>query len=148
MEYMAYYSDRGLISNILIGNKEPIFNNDIQKKLCIKIKDTGNAMTYSEIESFNNCVNIKELNEYRIKVGKSTKRIIESLKYNDMKIKVKKEQLENIKLNGGIINDPKSMGLLDFWGKKNILGLIMMPITRHQTVHINDCYKIKKKYSK
>ncbi|MDR2972934.1 MAG: DinB family protein, partial [Bacteroidales bacterium] len=62
-----------------------------------------------------------------------------------MKIKVKKEQLENIKNNGGVINDPKSLGLLDFWGKKNILGLIMMPITRHQTVHINDCYKIKKK---
>jgi hypothetical protein len=35
--------------------------------------------------------------------------------------------------------------LLDFWGKKNILGLIMIPITRHQTLHLNDCFNIKEK---
>ena len=38
-----------IVSNILIGNKETIFNKEIQTKLCIKIKDTGNAMTSSEI---------------------------------------------------------------------------------------------------
>jgi hypothetical protein len=42
-----------------------------------------------------------------------------------MKRKVEKKQLEKIKKNGGTINDEKSIWLLDFWGKKNILGLIM-----------------------
>jgi hypothetical protein len=132
-----------IISNILIANKETVFNKGIQSKLNIKITDTGNAMTYSEIELFNNKININSLKEYRIKVGKSTKNIIESLEYNDMKIKVKQEQLEKIKQNGDVVNDPKSLGLLDFWGRKNIFGLIMMPITRHQIVHLNDCFKIK-----
>ena len=50
-----------IISNIVIGNKETIFDKEIQTKLNIKIKDTGNAMTYSEIESFNKSINIKEL---------------------------------------------------------------------------------------
>jgi hypothetical protein len=136
-----------IISNILIGNKETIFNKEIQSKLNIKITDTGNAMTYSEIELFNKKINIKSLKEYRVKVGKSTKKIIESLEYNDMKIKVKPEQLEKIKQNGGVINDPKSTGLLNFWGKKDNLGLIMMPITRHQIVHLNDCFIIKEKYN-
>lgn len=137
-----------IVSNILIKNEETIFNDGIQDKLNIKNKDTGNAMTYQEIEIFNKNVNIKELKEYRVKVGKSTKAIIEALKYEDMKVKVKKEQLERIKTNGGVIEDSKSIWLLDFWGKKNILGLIMMPITRHQVVHINDCFKIKGKYNK
>ena len=137
-----------LISNIIIGNKEPVFNKEIQKKLNIKIKDTGNALTYSEIEVLNNDISIKELKEYRIKVGKSTKKIIESLTFSDMKIKTEKEQLEKIKQNGGVTNDPKSIWLLDFWSRKNILGLIMMPITRHQIVHLNDCFKIKIKYNK
>jgi len=137
-----------IVSNILMGNKETIFNNEIQAKLNIKIKDTGNAMTYSEIESFNKSINIKELNGYRVKVGKSTQKIIETLEFTDMKRKVGKEQLEKIKQNGGVIDDPKSIWLLDFWGKKNILGLIMMPITRHQIVHLNDCFKIKQKYNK
>ena len=50
-----------LISNILIGNKETIFNKEIQEKLYIKIKDTGNAMTFSDIEIFNKNICIKEL---------------------------------------------------------------------------------------
>jgi hypothetical protein len=132
-----------IISNIIIGNKETIFNKEIQVKLNIKIKDTGNAMTRSEIESLNKNINIKELKEYRVKVGKSTHKIIETLEFTDIKRKVEKEQLEKIKQNGGVIDNPKSIWLLDFWGKKNILGLIMMPITRHQIVHINDCFKIK-----
>jgi len=137
-----------LISNILIGNKETIFNKEIQEKLNIKIKDTGNAMKYSDIEILNKNICIKELNEYRIKVGKSTKKIIENIIFNDIKRKAEKEQLEKIKKNGGVINDPKSTCLLDFWSRKNVLGLIMMPITRHQIVHLNDCFKIKLKYNK
>jgi hypothetical protein len=137
-----------IVSNILIGNKETIFNKEVQTKLDINIKDTGNAMTYSEIESLNKNTNIKELKEYRLKVGKSTRKTIEAIEFNDIKRKVEKEQLEKIKHNGGVTDDPKSIWLLDFWGKKNVLGLIMMPITRHQVVHLNDCFKIKQKYNK
>ena len=136
-----------IISNIIIGNKKTVFDKEIQTKLNIKIKDTGNAMTHSEIDSFNKNINIKELKEYRVKTGKSTKKIIEALEFTDIKRKVEKEQLEKIKRNGGVIDDPKSIWLLDFWGKKNILGLIMMPITRHQIVHLNDSFKIKQKYN-
>ena len=63
-----------LISNLLIGNKETIFSKEIQSRLNIKIADVGNSMTNSEIELLNNTMNIKALNEYRIKVGKSTKK--------------------------------------------------------------------------
>jgi len=137
-----------LVSNILIGKKETVFNEEIQTKLNIKIKDTGNAMTYSELESFNKTIIIKELKDYRVKVGKSTQKIIKALEFCGVKRKVEKEQLEKIKQNGGVTDDQKSIWLLDFWGRKNILGLINMPITRHQIVHLNDCFKIKQKYNK
>lgn len=134
-----------IAGNILISNSETIFNKDIREKLNIKITDTGNAMSYKEIDDFNNGINIKELNNYRIKVGKSTKKIIEKLQFVDMKRKVERKQLERIMENGGLIDNPKSIWLLDFWGKKNVLGLIMMPITRHQTMHLNDCFSIKER---
>jgi len=137
-----------IVSNILIAGEETVFDNETQKKLNIKIKDTGNAMTHSEIETFNKAVNIKELKNYRIKTGKSSRKIIESLKYNDIKRKVNKDQLDIIRQRGAVTDDPRSIWLLDFWGKKNVLGLIMMPVTRHQIVHLNDCFKIKQKYNK
>ena len=137
-----------LVSNILIGNKETVFNEKMQKKLKIEIKDTGNALVLSEIELLNKNICVKELKEYRTKVGKSTKRIIENITFNEIKRKVEKEQLDKIMLNGGVTKDPKSIWLLDFWARKNVLGLIMMPLTRHQVVHLNDCFKIKMKYNK
>ena len=134
-----------IVANIIIGNTEEVLNEEIQEKLKIKTKDTGNAMTKEEIELLNNTINIKALNEYRIKVGKQTAKIIRGLKYSDMKRKVERKQLDKIMKNGGLLEDGKSKWLLDYWGNKNILGLIMMPITRHQTLHLNDCFSIKEK---
>jgi len=47
--------------------------------LNIKIKDTGNAMTHSQIEALNKNINIKELKGYRVKAGKSTQKILKPL---------------------------------------------------------------------
>jgi len=161
---MVYKADKHLVVAVLRGDREVneiklkritgadvvefASFEEIQTKLNTGIKDTGNAMTCSEIESFNKSINIKELKEYRVKVGKSTQKIIKGMEFSDVKRKVEKEQLEKIKQNGGVTDDPKSIWLLDFWGRKNILGLINMPITRHQIVHLNDCFKIKQKYNK
>jgi hypothetical protein len=132
-----------IVANIIIGNSEEVLNGGMQKKLNIKTKDTGNAMNKDEIKLLNKNINIKELNEYRIKVGKQIVKIIKELKYSDMKRKVENKQLDKIMKNGGLLEDEKSKWLLDFRGNKNILGLIMMPITRHQTMHLNDCFSIK-----
>ena len=134
-----------IISNTLIGNTEEVLTNDILEKLNIKTRDTGNAMSKSEIELLNQKINIKILNEYRIKAGRQTAKIIKELAYPDMKRKAEKNQLNKIMMNGGLLEDEKSKWLLDYWGSKNVLGLIMMPITRHQTMHLNDCFSIKEK---
>ncbi|MCL2764660.1 MAG: hypothetical protein FWD40_05205 [Treponema sp.] len=138
-----------LISNLIIGNKETIFNKEMQSQLNIKIKDAGNSMTNTEIELLNNNINVKALKDYRIKVGKSTKKILENLEFNDLKVKVKPEQIEKIVQNGGVVNDPSSIWLLDYWGNKNILGLLKVPITSHHTkYHFIPCFAIKEKYNK
>jgi hypothetical protein len=137
-----------MVSNILIANKKEVFNEEIQHELNVKIKDTGNAMDHDEIDDFNNKINIKALAKYRKSVGKSTHKILSGLKYTDLKIKVKKEQIEKIRENGGVIDKDKAIWLLYFWGNKNIMGLITMPLTKHQIVHINDCFNIKNKYTK
>jgi hypothetical protein len=137
-----------IVVNILIGNTDEVLNdNELVRKLNINIKDTGNAMDYKEIELLNKEIDIKALNEYRIKVGKQTQRIIKNLKFIDMKKKTEKARLNKIMENGDLLNHEKSRYLLDFWGEKNILGLIMMPLTRHQTVHLNNCFTIKEKYN-
>ena len=138
-----------LVSNLLIADKETVFDKEIQSQLNIKITDVGNSMTNAEVELLNNSINIKALKEYRIKVGKSTKKILESLKYCDLKMKVKPGQIKKIVQNEGVVNHPNSIWLLDFWGNKNILGLLKLPITGHHiTYHFIPCFAIKEKYNK
>lgn len=135
-----------LTMNILVANNTQILNtnNRISKLNCI-IKDTGNAMTDNEVMAFSNSVNIKELINYRIAVGIKTQEIIKSLTYDDLKIKVDRIRLQRITDEGGVLNVEGANWLIDFWGRKNITGILLMPATRHNLVHINQSKKIKAK---
>ncbi|MDR2901364.1 MAG: hypothetical protein LBV20_07595 [Treponema sp.] len=136
-----------MISNILMAGKDEIFDENIQAELGITIKDTGNAMTAAEIDVFNKQIDIKALKKYRKLVGISTQKILGTLPFGDLKRTVAPEHIEKIRTKGGVVNDEKSIWLLDFWGRKNMLGLITMPITKHQMVHLNDCFNIKNRFN-
>ena len=134
-----------ITANILIANENQVINNDWLKKINTDIRDTGNSMTDDEIIKFNNEINIKQLYYYRIAVGIKTQSIIKKLKSNDLKRKMDKSQLVRIIDEGGVLEHEKSKWLIDFWGKKNVSGILLMPITRHQVVHLNDSLRIKEK---
>ena len=105
------------------------------KKLNVPFKDTGNNMELRQMETFNSKINLNELKKYRIEVGKASRKAMEKLSYKDMKRKVLEESLRKMSSEGYVDNECK--WLLDFWGKKNIEGIILMPLTRHMMVHIN-----------
>ena len=86
---------------------------------------------------------VQELLNYRNEIGKRTRQIVKNLLPNDMKRKVSPQGLEKILLEGGVTKQEESMWLLDFWGKKDIAGILLMPPTRHVMLHINDCCKWK-----
>jgi len=132
-----------IVAHILIAGDAEVLNERRLEKLNATIHDTGNAMTAYEVQRFSEQINIKALRDYRTAVGKSTREIISGLAFPDMKRKVEQCQLEKIQRTGGVTAHKDSVWLLDFWGKKNVLGLLMMPITRHQTLHLNDCFAIK-----
>ncbi len=137
-----------MTSNIIINNDKQVFNDNWLKKLNVNIKDTGNTMTRKEIEDFSNNIDMFELKNYRIEVGMKTQKIISQLKPDDLKRKMKPDQINRIITEGGVLEIEGSKWLVDFWGKKTIAGILLMPITRHQIVHLNDSLKIKDKYSK
>lgn len=134
-----------IVANLLIAEEDQVFNDVWKAKLNTSITDTGNALSDEEIINHSKELSIPQLFEYRNAVGSKTRSIIEHLSSQAMKRKVNKEQLDKIFFQGGVTDQDDSVWLLDFWGKKDIAGLILMPITRHQIVHLNDCYKLRKK---
>ena len=138
-----------ITANILIAGEGQVIHKDQRlKRLNVQVCDTGNAMTREEIIDFSSTVNMEELRGYRIAVGRRTRDIVSSLTPEDLHKKVEPARLQRILQEGGVLDVEGSRWLLDFWGRKNVAGILQMPITRHQVVHINDALKLKAKCMK
>lgn len=137
-----------ITANILIGEREQVLDEEWLERLGVRVRDTGNAMTDEEILALSRQLVREELKSYRDAVGVRTKEIINNLTSPDLKRKVKGESIARILQEGGVTEQEDSIWLLDFWGKKNVAGILLMPITRHQAGHLNDCIKLKKKLKK
>lgn len=137
-----------ITSNILIQEGEQVLNENWHNRLGVAETDTGNAMTDEEILSLSNAIDMGELSNYRKAVGARTRSIIEGLTSADLTRKVRPEGIARILEEGGVTKHPDSLWLLDFWGRKNVAGILLMPITRHQIGHLNDSMKLKKKLMK
>jgi hypothetical protein len=132
-----------LTMNILVNNDNQVFDELWKKRMNIVVSDTANAMTDDEIMEFSKRINIDELLNYRDTVGLKSREIIRNLKPSDMKRRISPDSISRIRKEGGVTEQADSAWLLDFWGKKDVAGIMLMPITRHQTLHLNDCYKWK-----
>ncbi|SHI16610.1 DinB superfamily protein [Sporobacter termitidis DSM 10068] len=132
-----------LTVNILIDCANQLLNHSWLARLNTAVTDTGNAMTDDEIVDFSRNIDMEALKRYRLAVGENTQKVLQALSCDDMKRKVRPEGLEKIRGEGGVTAHPDSEWLLDFWGRKDVAGIILMPVTRHQIGHLNDSAALK-----
>jgi hypothetical protein len=132
--------------NILVAGSPQILNRGHWiRKLMVPFRDTGNAMGKLEIENLSNKIVIKALRSYRVAVGRKTSEIVKQLQFQDLKNKVDPARLEQVRKEGAVVE--AASGLLDYWGRRNIAGLLLMPATRHNLVHLNESLRLKAKRS-
>lgn len=135
--------------NILVADDTQVINTDNWKeKMKVTISDTGNVMTNEEIIDFSSIIDMEQLKNYRMATFRKTREIIKNFEPSDLKRKMERDRLQRILDEGGVLDVKGSRGLIDFWGRKNVAGILLMPITRHQIVHINEAVRLKEKYRK
>ena len=135
--------------NILVADETQIINTDNWiERMNVNVLDTGNAMTDEEIIDLSSNIDMQELRNYRIAVGRKTRDIIQQFKPADLKRKMEPKRLQRILDEGAVLNVDGAKWLIDFWGRKNVAGILLMPVTRHNLVHINESMNIKKKCQK
>ena len=108
-QFWHTYRIEDLISNILMGNREQIFNAEWQQRIGAPITDTGNALENDEAVEFGKSINVSALQEYMIAVGKSTRKIIESLTLEQIHSMVPEEWVMRILEEGGVTTDFRSV---------------------------------------
>lgn len=131
--------------NLLVAGEDQLFDAGWQERLKVDVRDTGNAMTAAEMLAFSAAVDMMELRNYRAAVGRKTRGIIRGLTPPDLKRKMNPAALQRILAEGAVLDVPDARWLVDFWGRKNVAGLLLMPATRHPLVHLNEALRVKAK---
>lgn len=132
-----------LTMNILVAGTDQVFSEGWKKQMGAPIEDTGNTLTDDEIMELSFALDIPALKAYRNAVGLRTRQIVSALSAGDLRRRVSPPDLQKIRDTGGVTEHADSIWLLDFWGKKDVAGLLLMPPTRHVMLHLNDCCKWK-----
>ncbi|MGI6665642.1 MAG: DinB family protein [Christensenellaceae bacterium] len=137
-----------IVTSILILEQSSLLTTEIMQALEIPFYDTGNAWNDAEIILFSDKVNFEALIDYRNNVGLRTKEMLGTLSFEMLSRKVSPVALAHVLQEGGVTSAEDSIWLLDFWGKKDIAGLLLMPITRHQRGHLYDALRLKEQIPK
>jgi len=132
------------MNGLLAGKTQVFFQDDWYTTLKIELRHSGNVvMDDADVSELNQAIDIDALKEYRIAVGRSTREAVKVLEPDKPKCKVKPARLQELLENGSIVEE--ASGLLTYWGNLTIAGLLLMPPTRHNFVHLNEALRVKKK---
>ncbi len=130
--------------NLLIAKTNTVLEEgQWSAKLRIPISHTANAMTYEEIVELSEKTDIDALHAYRIAVGRRTREIVSQLEPGSLSKRVDPAQIERVSAQAVV--HPDAQGVIDYWSKRTIAGLLLMPASRHILVHLNEAANLKKK---
>jgi len=132
------------MNGLLAGKMQIFFQDDWLKKLNVTEKHSGNVvMDDADVTELSQRVDIEALKAYRLAVGRSTREAVKALQPNEFKVKVDLAHLQELLDNGSVLE--AASDLLDYWRNLTKAGLLLMPPTRHNFVHLNEAIKVKKK---
>ena len=135
-QFWHIYRIEDIVSNILMANGRQIFNEEWKRKTGSSITDTGNALEPDELIAWSKNINVEELRNYMIAVGRNTRRILSGLTMKQIKSMVPEEWVMRILEEGGVTTDFRSVWLLVFWGRLTVGGMILTPMTSHHMMHL------------
>lgn len=135
------------MSVLLAGRPQVFHQGNWPARLNIKIKHSGNmVMDESDVLKLGKTIDLDALESYRIAVGRRTRKIAQTLQPEEFKQKVDPLRLQQLLADGSV---PKqAAGLIEYWGNLTKAGLLLMPPTRHNFLHLNEALKVKKKAGK
>jgi hypothetical protein len=128
--------------NILVGDEPQTYlSGKWDKKLASPIHHAGNLILDGDLQSLSEEIVIDQLFAYRLAVGRSTQEVVEKLTVEDLNIKTPIDRLDRIMKEEALLPDAEV--LIEYWGRKRIYQLLLMPPTRHLMVHLNEAQALK-----
>ena len=130
--------------NLLVaGSPQILHQDDWLKRMKISARDTGNAMNQEALATLSATIDIEALRAYRLTVGRKTREIVKGLRPEELKQKVQPSRLQQVMDEGALVE--AAVGIKNYWSRRNIAGLLLMPATRHPLAHLNEALSLKRR---
>jgi len=130
--------------NLLVAGRPMLLDQDgWGERLRVTQRHTGNLMPQADIETLSQEIDLQALRGYRNAVGLRTREIIQSLTPERLSEKVSQADIQQVRQQRAVL--PEAEDLLEYWGSRTIRGLLLMPATRHNMVHLNEAMTLKEK---
>jgi len=132
------------MNGLLVAKTQVFFQDDWPTKLKIDLRHSGNVvMDDVDVTELSKVIDIDALKAYRLAVGRSTQEVVKALEADDLERNIEPARLQELLENGSVVEEASD--LLTYWGSLTIAGLLLMPSTRHNFVHLNEALRVKKK---
>jgi hypothetical protein len=133
-----------LTINLLVAGTPQILHREGWLELIKSpVRDTGNAMDEADVVHFSKAIDIQALRAYRSAVGCRTREIVQGLQPEELKQKVEPSRVQRVRDEGGVVEAAE--GILEYWSRRNAAGLLLMPATRHNLIHLTEALQLKRK---
>jgi len=130
--------------NLLVaGSPQILHRGNWLERMKITARDTGNGMDEENIATLSETIDIDALRAYRVAVGRRTREIIVQLEPEELKRKVDPDRLQQVMDEEAVTEAGR--GVADYWSRRDVAGLLLMPATRHNIVHLNEALQLKKR---
>ena len=100
-------------------------------------------MDNESVANLSSALDIDALRDYRLAVGRRTREIVKQILPGELPQKVDSARLQKVLDEGAVTRE--AIEIVNYWGKRTIAGLLLMPPTRHNFLHLNEALRIKQK---
>ena len=130
--------------NILVADSSQVFTQaGWQERLGVPFRDCGNEMDDGEMLELSAMIDLQALRDYRAAVGSQTQKIAAQLKETDLKNRVDPIRIQHVLDEGAILEGAR--GITDYWSRRDIAGLLLMPASRHNLIHLGEAQQLKQR---
>jgi hypothetical protein len=132
--------------NLLVAGTPQLFIQDRwAAKLNVSVTHSANSMDDKSVANLSAQADIDALRAYRQSVGRRTRDIVKKLSPEELKQNPDSSHFQRVMDEGALL--PQAIEILNYWSRRTIAGLLLMPPTRHNFLHLNEALRIKQRVS-
>jgi hypothetical protein len=130
--------------NMLVAGSPQLLHRDKWlDRVRVTASDTGNGMDEQGVADLSATIDLEALRAYRLAVGCRTREIVGQLRPEELKRKVDPSRLQRVMAERAVVEAER--GIVDYWGRRKIAGLLLIPPTRHNFLHLNEALRLKRR---